>query len=618
MQHIHPDDLLAQVCAQSTLVRAWTAVSEDIDEDGSRALKQFEHGVVDRLAKMADGLASGEWRPHPVSHFDLPKSSGGTRTMSVSTVGDRVVERALLDVLTPVLDPLFSPWSFGFRRGLGVRHAIAAVEQARDEGCDRVMRCDIDSAFDRIPRVRLLNTLAAVCPDARVVELVRLLLCRLDGQGLEGDGIGQGSALSPLLLNLYLDRCDRELLDAGCIPIRYADDYAVPGHGLGEAEWTRALVVEALSDLELEINERKTRIFTFDEGVSFLGKRITSRSHVRRSRENHPQRISLYVTEQGALVRSRGERVRVTVGNEVRASQAWARLRAVVCFGRVLCTPAFLRGAAERGVDVVLMTEDGGYVGRLNRRHGPDVALRRAQFATSGTEAGLWLARSFAAGKVANQRVLIRRQDARSIGARRRVDQLERMRDLLSEAETPLTVMGIEGMAAKAYWDWWSDEFEQEWGFKGRNKRPPRDPINAMLSYGYTILAAESVAAVESVGLDPDVGFLHSDRWGRPSLALDLMEEFRPVIVDSVVLGLVSRSRVRREDFSIEEERGCRMTQKANRALVEAYERRMLTEVSDARGHGQITYREHLHRSARRLADALSNTESVYRPFTWR
>jgi CRISPR-associated protein Cas1 len=138
-----------------------------------------------------------------------------------------------------------------------------------------------------------------------------------------------------------------------------------------------------------------------------------------------------------------------------------------------------------------------------------------------------------------------------------------------------------------------------------------------MLSYGYTILASEAVAAVESAGLDPDVGFLHSDRWGRPSLALDLMEEFRPVVVDSVVLGLVSRDRVTREDFSADE-RGSRMNQKARKQFVEAYEHRMLTEVADLHGHGQVSYREHLHRSALRLADALGSPDTVYHPFTWR
>lgn len=396
MERIHPDDLLAQVCDQGALVRAWHRVAADIDDPGSRALRQFEYGVLDRIARIADSLAEGTWRPGRVSHFEVPKQDGGFRRMTVSTVGDRVVERALLDVLTPVLDPGFSPWSFGYRRGTGASDAIEALERARDEGHDRALRADVETAFDRIPRARAVNHLGAVCPDRRVVSLVAAILERLDDRGLEGLGIGQGSALSPLLLNLYLDTCDRALIDDGFVPIRFADDFAIPVRGAGEGNVALERLQDYLLELDLHLNQRKSAILTFDEGVPFLGRRVSSRSRTPHSRGEHPQRITMYVTHQGAVVRSRGERVKVTASGEVLASHAWSRIRAVVCCGRVLHTPAFLENAADRGVDVVLLTSDGGFVGRLNRRHGPDVELRKAQFAASESANSVWLARAFA------------------------------------------------------------------------------------------------------------------------------------------------------------------------------------------------------------------------------
>jgi CRISPR-associated protein Cas1 len=192
------------------------------------------------------------------------------------------------------------------------------------------------------------------------------------------------------------------------------------------------------------------------------------------------------------------------------------------------------------------------------------------------------------------------------------LDRFDRTRQNLEAASTPLEVMGLEGTAARGYWSWWADTFEADWRFRGRRRRPPPDPINAMLSYGYTLLVSESVAACEIAGLDPDSGFLHSERWGRPSLALDLMEEFRPVIVDSIVRRLVTGGGVTGADFIDDPQRGCRMSDRARRAFLEAYERRLLTLSSDARSPGRRPYREIIRRSATAVATSLVDPARPY------
>lgn len=139
-----------------------------------------------------------------------------------------------------------------------------------------------------------------------------------------------------------------------------------------------------------------------------------------------------------------------------------------------------------------------------------------------------------------------------------------------------------------------------------------------MLSYGYTILTAEVISAAEQAGLDPDIGFLHSDRWGRPSLALDLMEEWRPVIVDSVVLRIIATDQLEPTDFTYDPQTGCRLTDKSRRALLEGYERRMLTRVSSGQAGIREPYRRLLVRQARQLAEHLVDPHMPYTPYLWR
>lgn len=618
------EDLLEQVADEALLLRVWGELWEDDSRDDyiAASVRSFGRQPLQQLSNLRRSLLEQSWRPGPVVSFELGPER---RVLRVSQVPDRLVERALAAVLAPILDEGFSPYSFGFRRGLGVADAASALSQAGASGAQFVLRTDIARAFDEVPRAAVLELLAARIADSRVVGMVALLLERLDDSGADGVGIAQGSSISPLLLNLYLDQLDRHLLRLGYLPIHYADDYAIP---VPDAEAGLALVDDLsalVTELGLRLNDDKTDIVAFADGVEFLGQRVSGAGDPSlHPGHSHPRRISVYVPGPGALCRLASGRLRVDRDGETVQAIALARVRQLVVAGRVGLTAPLLHAAATAGTDVVLVTETGGFVGRLARRRGGDVRIRQAQFRAADDEAvAMALARLFVAGKIANQRVAVLRapRDLRwsAAGSARCASSLEAAAGYALQAESLASLMGVEGAASRAYFQWMADGLPREWGFDGRNRRPPRDPINAMLSYGYTLLSAEMISACEIAHLDPDLGFLHSPRWGRPALALDLMEQWRPVLVDQLVLRLANDGRLRPDQFVVTAQSGARMHLAARRILVAAYEHRLLTLARRDADSGKRAYRELLGIDAAALGQALLECRPErYRGFRWK
>ena len=620
--------LYGRAFASQALLDAWQEVRDSALADGrpDSEVDAFERDAARRIDELATMLAAGTWHPSPVRRVEIPKSAGGIRVLGVPSLVDRVVERALLQVLDPVVDPLLLPWSFAYRRGLGARDALAALAEARDQGMSWVARADIDDCFDRIPQWEVMRRLRQVVDDQRVVHLVGMLLDRPVAGGRtrphdRGLGLHQGSVLSPLLSNLYLDAFDRAMLGAGLRVIRYSDDIAIPTESRVDAERALLSAATELEELRLELNTGKAHVASFEEGVRFLGEVTTASTISRGETLSHPLETVVYVERQGALVRSRGDRLVVTDGEESLLRLALRQVRQVVCYGRVGLTTAFLHHAAELGIEVVLLTEQGTLGTRLAPVTSSDPQVRRAQYQTADDDRRcLRLAGSFVDGKVNNLRVALLRAARREddMMAATAADLLARLLDKLPGAGNLNEVLGVEGTASREYFQALRRMLGPEWEFEGRQRRPPPDPVNAMLSYGYTLLAHQAIAAAETAGLDPMVGFLHRHRWGRPALALDLMEEFRPVTVDVAVWRCLSTRQVRPEQFETDPAQGCRMGADARHTFLAAYERRMLTLTTHQPSGRRVSYRVALSLQAKALAHTLLEPDEPYVSFRWK
>jgi CRISPR-associated protein Cas1 len=273
-------------------------------------------------------------------------------------------------------------------------------------------------------------------------------------------------------------------------------------------------------------------------------------------------------------------------------------------------------------VDVVFLSRRGSYLGRLQSSRPGRSSLVRRQYEVSGDEsARLWLAREIVAGKIANQRALLLRYNRREglpqlAGAAR---SLKERRRSVPAATSIAQLMGVEGAASKDYFGALAQVVPTWTAFAGRNRRPPRDPVNAMLSYGYAVLLGEVTAAVNLAGMDPSCGMLHGDDERRPSLSLDVMEEFRPLVVDTVVLEMFRKGSCSEDDFVGSDEDGAvLMGPAAKRQLVARLEERLVTEFAHVPSGERTSYRRAIYLQARQVANYLADPESGYEAVSWR
>jgi CRISPR-associated protein Cas1 len=340
---------------------------------------------------------------------------------------------------------------------------------------------------------------------------------------------------------------------------------------------------------------------------------------------------TLYVTTEDAWLRKDGANIVVEVGGEERGRAPLHMLDGVVSFGRAGASPALLAACAEAGITVSYLSPEGRFLARIEGVRTGNVLLRRAQFRVSEDPArATVIVRGIVAGKTANQRAVIRRAlrdhgaamaaPARELleGTERRLTDVAR-RALIADGTASLR--GLEGEAALTYFGAFDALLRVEdaaFRFGGRSRRPPLNRLNALLSFLYAMLGHDCRSALEAHGLDPQVGFLHSDRPGRASLALDLMEELRPVLADRLALSLINRRQLAADDFVVEEAGGVRLTDAARKRVLVAWQERKRDELrhpflDEATPLGLVA-----HLQAQLLARHLRGDLDGYPAFIWK
>jgi len=298
---------------------------------------------------------------------------------------------------------------------------------------------------------------------------------------------------------------------------------------------------------------------------------------------------TLYVTTQGSYLARESEAVVIKQDGEARLRVPIHTLGGVVCFGQISCSPPLLGLCAERDVAVSFLTEHGKFLARVvGSTHG-NVLLRRTQYRVADDEEPrASIARAMVIGKVSNCRVVLLRA-ARERPPGPEATELEeaarRLAMILSRLGSPRPldeIRGIEGEAAQVYFssfDHLITVAKEEFFFRGRSRRPPVDNVNALLSFLYTLLVHDCVGALETVGLDPAVGYLHADRPGRPGLALDLMEEFRPFLADRLVVSLINRRQVNAFGFCKTESGAVLMDDASRKEVLVSWQKRKQEEI---------------------------------------
>lgn len=494
-------------------------------------------------------------------------------------------------------------------------------------------------------------------------------------------GLPQGSPVSPMLANLLLDDFDADLQALGMELVRYADDFVIVCRDRGRAEQAARQVESSLAELGLTVNPDKTRIGHLDQGLKFLGycflgelaieaqrptraqrqragqpvtlEDLPPRSWLARLATREPQVLEsrpgerniptpptappdqervyprataeetgcvLFVTTEASRLSVQSGRLAVSTPDGRVDQVPWPSLDAVVLFGRQRITGPTLTAALQARVPVHFTSPQGRYLGTLaSGQPGPEGhglwLAQQAHFAQP--DVCLALAREIVAARLHNQAEVLRQSAREQPALTAAVDTLRRQSRQSREAADLKSLNGVEGSGARAYFEALGRIIPETLGFGGRERRPPPDPFNALLSLGYTVLYHRVDTVIRVTGLLPWCGFYHQGRGRHAALASDLMEPFRH-LVERQALALLRRRQLSADDFLMEDGGGCRLTRPALRLYLQTLTRRFTTPVAGAGALASVSPHQHMLQQCRQLQQRVRGHDVAFTAYRLR
>jgi len=616
-------ELFARIIAPDTLRRGWDRVKANAGGPGGdgMTLGTFEIGLENRLHGLHLALLEGDYWPAPVRIAEIPKRRGGIRTLRIPSVADRVVQSAAALILTPILDEEFEDSSFAYRPGRSVQQAVARVAALRREGYVWTVDGDIEDFFDSVRHDRLLARLESATGCEQTTDLVERWL---EAYCEHGTGLPQGAPISPLLANLYLDDIDERIARGGVRLVRFADDFLLLCRSEMAAKGARARMAELLEGAGLRLHPGKARIVPFEQATRFLGHLFLRGLAMREEHDEEdgltepppPGRLGrriaepeaeaddglsarvrwLHIHEPGRVVARRNMGLSIRDGRdgpELAAVQPdWAD--AVELGAAVQIEDDALRLLMADRIPVSFLAGDGSLLATMDpapaeraalhldqARHVLDPALRTA------------LACRFVAGRIWNQRALLKRLNRRlkKETTDKAAHDIGRLARLALVQPSPEEAMGVEGRATALYWPALGACLNRPVKFDTRERRPPPDPANLVLSFLSTRLAGEVAALITRRGLHPGFACLHASQDGRPSLALDLMEEFRAPLAEGLMVTLFNRRVLKPGQFAPAGHGALRAAPEAVRSMIRAWQKWIMRPVKSPHSGKRISWR---------------------------
>ena len=633
-----------------------------------------------QLPNLYRQLQQENYAANPAKGFYLPKNRGGKRLIGIPTVNDRIVSRLILEEIYQPLEDTFLDCSYAYRPGRGIQMAVKHLYSYYQYQPTWIIKTDIEQFFDNLCWALLFTDIEKLHLEPILLQLISQQLKSgivIAGKRTNfGKGVLQGGVLSGALANLYLSEFDRRCLQSGFNLVRYGDDFVIATNSWIEANRTLEQIISWLGESYLKLQPDKTHVFSPDDEFTFLGYQFVNgkvytpsppklkvgewvtndsgtpyfRPKARPAKAvSRPPRAcslvkpvkiitkvehywsepmtTLYVTDQGAYLNVHHQQFQVTYQGELRIKVPVNRVTHIVLFGCCNLSHGAVSLALSRRIPVMYLSQKGRYFGRLETEGQAKVEYLAQQVICSrNPEFTHKQAEAIVRAKLHNSRILLMRlnrrrksQETGKTSVLRAIDDVAILIDKLPFAESMDALRGYEGKAATIYFQALGVLFTGVFAFEKRTKRPPTDPINSLLSLGYTLLSQNVYSLVQAVGLHTHFGNLHVPRDNHPALVSDLMEEFRAQIVDSLVVYLVNKKILTQEDFTSPDERGGVYLQPdALKKFLKHWEEKLQTEVTHPHTGYKVAYRRCLELQVREYIACLMSEVEVYRPMVWK
>ncbi len=672
-----PAASLLQWCRDpDNLSQAWRHVMSHTDfildpaetwqeDDGLEVEDSPPEAPLARLQADLERLQNGSYQPPPLRGYLIPKKNGGVRPLAVPPVYDRVLQRSVTQVLAPALEKLMYPGSHGFRQGRSRITARFAIQAAWREGYRWVYESDIKDFFDSVDLKRLEDRLRAIYGDDPLVSAI-LAWMRADvifqGETLHRrNGLPQGSPLSPLMANLMLDDFDSDMEAQGFRLIRFADDFIILCKNPEQARAAGEAAQCSLEEHGLTLHPDKTRITAMEDGFKYLGYLFVNdmaldvsgaspdpqappdqappHSWLALLGEKDPQHLKqqkaleelaarvlkgrafpigergdnktlLVVSGDPCVLSTLNRHVRVHRKDKRIADMPWRNLQAILLLGNHQVTTQAMHAALQSGVSIHLANGYGRYQGVITQARasqGHRLWLRQLVCFEDDDKA-LYCAREVVGARLRHIRETLRQRKAAAD-----LPQLEHSIQNLRKVQDLESLRGLEGRATREYFERIATLLPDAFHFNGRNRRPPRDPFNVLLSLGYTLVYGYSQSILHAVGLLPWQGFYHQGRGRHAALASDLMEPFRH-LVERAALTLVLRQEIGADDFHINSNGVCIISDVARRKFLARLLTRWEVKVRARGGEAPQSCFTHMHQQALSLK-ALIQQGEAFTPF---